>query len=236
MSPTTTDSTSSDKATITCFCGKVKLTLPNASPKYRSGCCCTECLQRAHIGSNGNPPAAVKHLAEPVDLFYVDSQIMNPDLETLANLAVFKLNTVDAPNMNLRATCCGAVLCTENQEFHVPHSMATFNNLRPFVKCEFSNVPESRMNVFTKDWPEEKRKALAFKDQSTRGDALPQIFDPRTALEEEAIIELISPLQTKARQEPGYSISFAELCDSMEVTIEQAYYHESRAHLPGEAP
>ncbi|HEY5647633.1 MAG TPA: hypothetical protein VIS76_16910, partial [Pseudomonadales bacterium] len=120
--------------TITCSCGQVTLTLPNAVPKFRSGCCCVECLQRAYLGCNGKPPAALRDLEEPVDLLYVDSQLMKPDPDTLAKLATFRLNKADASNTNLRATCCGSVLCTENRDFHVPHTMATFNNLRPFVQ------------------------------------------------------------------------------------------------------
>lgn len=229
---TTTSRTSARMATITCNCGQVTLTLPNPVPKFRGGCCCIECLQRAYLGCNGSPPAAVRDLEEPVDLFYVDSQIMRPDPDTLAKLAIFKLNRPDAPNVNLRATCCGAVLCTENREFHVPHSMATFNNLRPFVKCEFSDVPEPKLVVFTKDWPEDKRAALAAREESAKGEVLPQIFDPRTALEERPILEIISALGTPAPEKPEDSISFAELCSGMEVTIEKGYYQESRAHLP----
>ena len=236
MSMTTASGASSQMSTITCSCGKVKLTLPNAVPKFRCGCCCTECLQRAYIGSNGKPPAAVKNLEEPVDLLYVDSQIMKPDLETLAKLAVFKLNKPDAPNVNLRATCCGTVLCTEHQGFHVPHSMATFNNLRPFLKCEFAKVPKSKSNLWTMDWPGEKSKTLALKENSTRGEALPQIFDVTTALEEKPISDLVSALQIEASAKPENSISYAELRHGMEVKIEKAFFDESRAHLPGRKP
>jgi len=223
-------------AIITCGCGKVKLTLPNAVPKFRCGCCCTECLQRAYIGTNGKPPAAVRNLEQPVDLLYIDSQIMKPDPVTLANLAVFRLNDADAPNINLRATCCGTVLCTQHQVFHVPHSMATFNNLRPFLKCDFTKVPESQSNLFTKDWPEEKAKALASKEKSTRGEALPQIFDVMTALEEKPITDVVSALQIEVLAKPEDSISYAELCDGMDVTIETAFFEESRAHLPSKKP
>ncbi len=236
MSVTTASGASSQMSTITCSCGKVKLTLPNAVPKFRCGCCCTECLQRAYIGSNGKPPAAVKNLEEPVDLFYIDSQIVKPDPETLAKLAVFKLDEPDAPNVNLRATCCGTVLCTEHQEFHVPHSMATFNNLRPFLKCEFAKVPKSKSNVWTKDWPVEKLKALALREKSTRGEALPQILDVVAALEEKPITDLISALQIEASAKPENSISYAELRNGMEVKIEKAFFDESRARLPGRKP
>jgi hypothetical protein len=236
MSVTTASGVSSKMATITCNCGEVKLTLPNAVPKFRCGCCCTECLQRAYIGTNGKLPAAVKNLEEPVDLLYIDSQIMKPDPETLAKLAVFKLNKADAPNVNLRATCCGTVLCTQHQGFHAPHSMATFNNLRPFLKCEFAKVPKSKSNVWTKDWPAEKFKALALKEKSTRGEALLQIFDVMTVLEEKPITDLISALQMEASTKPENSISYAELRDGMDVKIEKAFFDESRAYLPGKKP
>ena len=236
MPVTTASDASSKMATISCNCGKVKLTLPNAVPKFRCGCCCTECLQRAYIGTNGKLPAAVKNMEEPVDLFYVDSQITKPDPETLAQLAVFKLNKAGAPNVNLRATCCGTVLCTQHQEFHAPHSMVTFNNLRPFLKCEFGKVPKSKSNVWTMDWPEEKSKALALNEKSTNGEALPQIFDVMTALEEKPITDLISALQIEASAKPENSISYAELCDGMEVEIEKAFFDESHARLPGKKP
>ncbi len=171
-----------------------------------------------------------------MDLLYVDSQIMKPDPETLGKLALFKLNKVDAPNISLRATCCGTVLCTHHQGFHAPHSMATFNNLRPFLKCEFGKVPKSKFNVWTMDWPEEKSKALALNEKSTSGEALPQIFDVMTALEEKPIIDLISALQIEASTKPENSISYAELCEGMEVEIEKAFFDESRAHLPGKKP
>jgi hypothetical protein len=232
QSMTTETSTPSEMGTISCGCGKVTLTLPNAVPRFRSGCCCVECLQRAYIGCAGHPPDALRNLEEPVDLFYVDSRLMQPDPETLANLAVFRLNSPDASNINLRATCCGAVLCTENQEFHVPNSMATFNNLQPFVRCDFSEVPESKMNVFTKDWPEDKRKALGAREATRTGVTLPQIFDPREALEEAPILEIIAALGSTSQVNPEGSISFSELYEGMEVTIEDAYFDEARAQLP----
>jgi hypothetical protein len=219
-------------ATITCKCGKVRLALPNVVPRLRSGCCCSECLQRAYIGCGGKPPAAVANLDEPVDLFYIDSQIMPPDRDTLANLAVFKLNKADAANINLRATCCGAVLCTENQEFHIPHTMATFNNLRPFLRCEFSAIPASTMNIFTMDWPEAKRQALASREALANGRALPQIFDPKSALDEQPIRELIAAMQAEPQTTADNAISFAELREGMAMNIEHAYFEESRTH-PG---
>ena len=236
MSVTTASGASSKMGTITCSCGKVKLTLPNAVPKLRCGCCCTECLQRAYIGTNGKPPAAVENLEEPVDLLYIDSQIIKPDTGTLAKLALFKLNKADAPNINLRATCCGTVLCTQHQGFHAPYSMATFNNLRPFLKCEFGKVPKSKFNVWTMDWLEGKSKALALNEKSSSGESLPQIFDVMTALEEKPITDLISALKIEASIKPENSISYAELCDGMEIEIEKAFFDESRAHLPTKKP
>jgi hypothetical protein len=73
---------------------------------------------------------------------------------------------------------------------------------------------------------------LALREKSTRGETLPQIVDPRTALEEKPILELISALGTAAQEKPENSISFAELCDGMEMTIEKAFFNEARAHLP----
>ncbi len=151
MSVTTASGASSKMATITCNCGKVKLTLPNAVPKFRCGCYCTECLQRSYIETNGK-------------------------------------------------------------------------------------LPKSKSNVWTKDWPEEKFKALALKEKSTRGEALPQIFDVTTALEEKLITDLVSALQIEALAKPENSISYAELLDAMEVKIEKAFFHESRAHLPDKKP
>jgi hypothetical protein len=216
--------------TITCSCGEVTITLPNPVPKFRCGCCCTDCLQRAYIGANGEPPEAIRNLEEAVDLLYVDSQIMKPSPETLARLSVFRLNTPDALNINLRAECCGSVLCTENEKFHVPHSMATFNNLRPSVYCEFAELPEPNCYVWTGDWPEEKAEALALKEKSTKGEALPQIFNVMTALAEKPIVDIASALQLEAPTRPEGVISLAELYADMDVKIEHAYFHESRAH------
>ena len=86
------------------------------------------------------------------------------------------------------------------------------------------------------DWPEEKFKALALKEKSTRGEALPQIFDEATALEAKPITDLVSALQIEASIKPENPISYAELRDGMEVKIEKAFFDESRAHLPGKKP
>ncbi|NIP14173.1 MAG: hypothetical protein GWM88_05355 [Pseudomonadales bacterium] len=221
--------------TITCSCGTVTLTLPNAVPKFRCGCCCTDCLQRAYLGCKGHPPEAIGNLEEPIDLLYVDSQLMKPDPEALAKLEVFKLNKPDEANVNLRATCCGSVLCTENEAFHVPHTMATFNNLRPFLACDFAEVPASRLYVWTSHWPVEKAKALAAREAASRGEALPQIFNVMEALTEAPIAAIAEALKIEASPKPEGSISFAELCESLETMIEHGYYVESRAHVAHEA-
>ena len=212
-------------------CGTVTLHLPNAVPKFRCGCCCTDCLQRAYLGCNGNPPEAIRTLEEPIDLLYIDSQVMKPAPETLARLDVFRLNKADEANINLRATCCGSVLCTENQQFHVPHTMATFHNLRPFLKCDFIDVPELKLYVWTGHWPAEKAKALASREQATKGAALPQIANVMLALVEAPIIEIAAALQIEASPKPEGSISFAELCEGLETMIENAYFEASRIHL-----
>ena len=219
----------SANATITCRCGEVRLWFPNAVPKFRCGCCCTECLQRVYIGTNGAPPELLKNLEEPLDLLYVDSQIMKPDEETMSKLSVFKLNGDDAPNINLRANCCGAVLLTENSEFHRPHTVATFNNLGEFLRCDFLELPESRINVFTKDWPREKAQAIAKREIAKTGTASLQVPDPRQPVEATEFLEGIAALQIKADPIPANSVSFAELIAQMEMTVVNDFFNEAHA-------
>ena len=38
--------------------------------------------------------------------------------------------------------------------------MATFNNLRPAVECNFLDVPEMAFHIFTADWPEKFAHAV----------------------------------------------------------------------------
>ena len=216
-------------ATITCRCGELSLWFPNAVPKFRCGCCCTECLQRVYIGTNGTPPEALKNLEEPLDLLYVDSQIMKPDEETMSKLSAFKLNSDNAPNINLQANCCGAVLLTENSEFHRPNTVATFNNLGEFLRCDFLELPESRINVFTKDWPPEKAQALAESEITKTGTASLQVPDPRQPVEEKEFLEGIAALQIEANPIPANSISFAELIAHMEMKVVKDFFSEAHA-------
>jgi hypothetical protein len=226
------NSMTSANATITCRCGEVSLKFPNAVPKFRCGCCCTECLQRVYIGTNGTPPEPLKNLEEPLDLLYVDSQIMKPDEATLIKLSVFMLNTDDAPNINLRADCCGAVLVTENAEFHRPHTVATFNNLGEFLRCDFLELPESRVNVFTKDWPREKTQALIEREVARTGTPSLQVPDPRQPVEEKEFLDGIAALQIEANPIPENSISFAELIADMEMKVVNDFFSEARAMVP----
>jgi hypothetical protein len=108
--------------------------------------------------------------------------------------------------------------------------MATFHNLRPFLKCEFANVPRSKLNLFTKDWPIEKTKSLATNEKSKDGESLPQILDARLAVEEQSFTDLVSALQTEASPKPEHSLSFAELREGMEIRVERAFYNEARSH------
>ena len=219
-------------ATITCRCGAVSLKFPNAVPKFRCGCCCTECLQRVYIGTNGTPPKSLKDLEEPIDLLYVDSQIMKPDEETLSKLSAFMLNTHDAPNINLRADCCGAVLVTENAEFHRPHTVATFNNLGKFLRCDFWDLPASRINVFTKDWPLDKMRALIEREVASTGVPSLQVPDPRQPVEDKEFLDGIAALQIAADPIPEDSISFAALIAHMKIEVVNDFYGEARAMAP----
>lgn len=220
---------SSPVGTITCHCGEVSLAFPNAVPKARCGCCCTECLQRVYIGTNGTPPLALKNLEEPLDLLYIDSQILKPDQDTLSKLSVFKLNTNDAPNINLRADCCGAVLVTENAEFHRPHTVATFNNLGAFLRCDFLQVPEPLLDVFTKDWPSEKTQDLTERERAKTGAPLLHVADPRQPLNEQEFLEFAASLQIAADPIPEHSISFAELIQNMEMEVVSTFFDEARS-------
>ena len=83
-------------ATLECHCGNVSLKLPNPVPKARCGCCCVDCLQRAYIGSKGLLRSELRDLLEPVDLIYVDSQIMRPDATTKSRLSLFRLNDANS--------------------------------------------------------------------------------------------------------------------------------------------
>ena len=226
----TTASNANKVGTITCRCGTVTLSLPNPEPKFRCGCCCADCLQRAYVGAQGQPPKAIRELQAPVDLLYVDSLLMPPSEQTRKHLALFKLNGPDAENISLRANCCGSVLCTENQAFHVPYTMATFNNLQPQTTCFFDPVPKSSLNIFTKDWPAQQAQALKSAERSQFGAPCPQIADPKNALDDQNVIDLINSFQMPAAITPDDAISFAELRRDMTVQIEPAFFQESRTY------
>ena len=108
------------------------------------------------------------------------------------------------------------------------------NNLRPFLKCDFSDVPESRLNVFFKDWPLEKAKSLAAKESSERSESLPQFLDARVPVEGGAFTDPVSALQIEASPKPDNSLSFAERRVGMEMKIEKAFFNEARSHIRGE--
>jgi hypothetical protein len=65
------------------------------------------------------------------------------------------------------------------------------------------------------------------------GGSLPQILNPRLAIEEESFTDLISALQIEASPKPENSLSFTELREGMEMRIERAYFNEARSHLAG---
>ena len=76
---------------ISCGCGEVVLHLPNPRPKFRCGCCCSDCLQRAFIGALGKLRSEIAERLEPIDLIYVDSLMLMPNDQTLDRLEVFRI-------------------------------------------------------------------------------------------------------------------------------------------------
>ena len=217
-----------DFGSIRCGCGLVTLYLPNPRPKFRCGCCCSDCLQRAYIGSLGQPPKKVQELQEPIDLIYVDSLFVIPDKDTRVRLGVFRLNDASGPNISLRAECCGTVLCTENQAAHVPHSMATFNNLEPAVKCKFLDVPEMTFHIFTADWPQKLARELANREALDAGAPRAQIDNPLSQMDSPHIAELIRSFQIPAPSTSADFISFKELRREMPIRVIDDYFDASR--------
>ena len=215
---------------IRCGCGQVTLYLPNPRPKFRCGCCCSDCLQRAYVGAHGQPPKAVLERREPIDLIYVDSLFLLPDEATRAQLGVFRLNDPNGANISLRAECCGAVLCTENQAFHVPHSMAAFNNLEPTVICEFVDVPEVAFHIFTADWPERFTLRLADRETSELGVARAQIAHPLSELDNPYVADLVRSFQIPPPSTSTDFISFKALREDLPIELVHDYFDASRAH------
>ena len=219
--------------TISCGCGQVTLYLPNPRPKFRCGCCCNDCLQRAYVSADGQPPESVLGRQKPIDLIYVDSLFLLPDSETRARLSVFRLNDPKGANISLRAECCGAVLCTENQAFHVPHTMATFNNLEPTVICDFLDVPEMTFHIFTADWPERLARDLAGREMRALGSAREQIADPLSEIENPLMADLIRSFQVPPPSKPADSLSFKELREEMPIELIHDYFDASRKYDAG---
>ena len=213
---------------IECGCGGVKLYLPNPRPKFRCGCCCSDCLQRAYIGANGHPPKEVLERREPIDLIYVDSFFLLPDKDTRAQLGVFRLNDPNGANITLRAECCGAVLCTENQAVHVPHSMAAFNNLEPTVVSDFFDVPEMSFHIFTADWPENFAKRLADREADELGISREQISNPASEMDNLHMVNLIRAFQVPPPSMSADFISFKDLREELPLEVVHDYFEDSR--------
>lgn len=218
---------------IRCKCGKVELCLPNPKPKFRCGCCCSDCLQRAFIGAQGKPPAAIAGQHEPIDLLYVDSLMLEPDAATKARLGVFRLNDPAGANISLRALCCGAVLCTENQAFHTPHTMATFNNLAPNVVCDFASLPDLPFHLYTCDWSADHARNLAEEEANALGHARDQIPNPVEALEHPQVQALISSFKIPPPVAAPQYITFQTLREGMPMELLHDYFEISHAR-PGE--
>ena len=214
--------------TISCGCGQVKLYLPNPRPKFRCGCCCSDCLQRAYVGAGGQPPGAVIERRKPIDLIYVDSLFLRPNSATRARLSVFRLNDPNGANISLRAECCGAVLCTENQAFHVPYTMAAFNNLEPAVTCDFLDIPEMTFHIFTADWSEGLAQGLADRETRELGSAREQIADPLSEIDNPLMADLIKSFQIPTQSKSTDSLSFEELREGLPIEVIHDYFEASR--------
>jgi hypothetical protein len=211
------------EAYLQCRCGAARITLCDPTMRSHIECLCFDCRQRSLISVSKSPgnslPEAVANFERGVDLVYFANAFIVD--EASRELLEFSKLTEDGFNTTAMSTCCGTLMCGTHPMYQGTTISVNADSCRVTTT---SSVPLQAV-VFTCDAPEERATAIV------RRSEVPVIFAVYEELEHPVLKALVSavtePISDIASARA--TTNFEKLCASKPLTIDNAFFEESRA-------
>jgi len=211
------------EAYLQCRCGACRITLCDSTMRSHIECLCFDCRQRGLISANKSPgnslPEAVANFERGVDLVYFANAFIVD--EASRELLEFSKLTEDGLNTTAMSTCCGTLMCGTHPMYEGTSISVNADSCRVTTT---SSVPLQAV-VFACDAAEERAAAIV------RRSEVPVIFDVYEELEHPVLKAFVSAV-TKPISDIASATAttnFEKLCAYKPLTINNAFFEESRA-------
>jgi len=211
------------EAYLQCRCGACRITLCDPTMRSHIECLCFDCRQRGLISVSKSPgnslPEAVANFERGVDLVYFANAFIVD--EASRELLEFSKLTEDGFNTTAMSTCCGTLMCGTHPMYQGTTISVNADSCRVTTT---SSVPLQAV-VFACDAPEERAAAIV------RRSEVPVIFAVYEELEHPVLKALVSAVTEPISDiaSATATTNFEKLCGSKPLTIDNAFFEESRA-------
>jgi hypothetical protein len=211
------------EAFIECRCSACRIILCDPAVRFRLECLCFDCRQRGLISASKKPgndlPEAVANFERGVELVYFANALV-VDEASRETLEFTKL-TADAFNTTMMSTCCGTLLCGT----HPLYEGTTISVNADSCRVTTSSSMPLQAVAFTCDLPDQHAAAII--GRST----VPVIVNLYDEPDSRIVKALVSAVTTPiaASVNAAATTNFEDLCAAKTVTIDNAYFEESRA-------
>jgi hypothetical protein len=211
------------EAYLQCRCGACRIDLCDSTVRSHIECLCFDCRQRGLISASKSPgnslPEAVANFERGVDLVYFANAFIVD--EASRELLEFSKLTEDGFNTTAMSACCGTLMCSTHPMYQGTTVSVNADNCRVTTT---SSVPLQAV-VFACDAPEERAAAIV------RRSEVPVIFAVYEELEHPVLKALVSAVTEPISDiaSATATTNFEKLCASKPLTINNAFFEESRA-------
>jgi hypothetical protein len=211
------------EAYLQCRCGACRITLCDSTMRSHIECLCFDCRQRGLISASKSPgnslPEAVANFERGVDLVYFANAFILD--EASRELLEFSKLTEDGFNTTATSTCCGTLMCGT----HPMYEGTTISVNADSCRVTTTSSEPLQAVVFACDAPEERAAAIV------RRSEVPVIFAVYEELEHPVLKALVSAVTEPISDiaSATATTNFEKLCASKPLTINNAFFEESRA-------
>jgi hypothetical protein len=208
---------------LQCRCGACRITLSDPTMRSRTECLCFDCRQRCLISASKRTenalPDAVANFDRGVDLVYFANALVVD--EASQELLEFSKLTADGFNTTAMSSCCGTLMCGTHPMYEGNTISVNADSCRVTT---WSTVSVQAV-VFACDAPIEQANNIAQHSE------VPVFFNVYNELDHPALQALVeavtAPISGKANAIA--TTDFEKLCAAKPVTINNAFFEESRA-------
>jgi len=213
---------SDDFASITCNCGRCRISVLDPQVRYSMECLCLDCRQRAmisaHLGNDRAFPESLKTRAHGIHILYF-ANALQVSVGAQELLQYRKLRE-GAFNTTAYTRCCGTIMMST----HPAYEGQSISVLPDNCIVEHVQVEPVSMRLFAGDFPAEKLDALE------GAGTLPVVYSPYEEMDSQAMASFIQAVTAPVGKASSFqgSVTYESLYAEADILIEDLLFHASR--------